>query len=112
MITVVALMLIAFSAKSQKKKGSINKDCFLQNAVSTFNLSEDSKSKLNELLKGKEEAITAIRTKAKANEISGDEVKSQMRAVNKGYLGEVATLVGKNKKEVMTFEKEVRKTCK
>lgn len=111
LITVVALMLITVSANSQEKKGD-NKDCYVQNATATFSLSDDKVEKLKDLIKEKDKAGDVIRTKGKANEISGDEVKNQMRANNRGYFNNMTKLTGKSKKEVMTFEKEVHKKCK
>lgn len=49
-IIIVFLMLAAVSVTAQKKKANSFNDCYLSSAVSTFNLSEESKAKLSDAL--------------------------------------------------------------
>lgn len=111
-LIVMAVMLITLSVTAQKKKGKGgNNDCYLATAVETFNLSEEKKATLNELLKDRLENRAKIRKQVRASEISKDDVKGEMSKVNQNYFNKVATLTGKSKKEVMVFEKETRKKC-
>ena len=112
-IVVMSIMLIAFSATAQKKKGKKgnNNDCYLSEAVATFNLSEEDKAELNDLLTENLQKRAAVRKAARAEEITKDEVKSKNRANNQAYFKKFADLTGKSKKEVMEFEKETRKKC-
>lgn len=112
-ITVVSIMLIALSASSQNKKANrSNNDCYLQTAATTFNLSEDNKVKLSNLLTEKLEERTSIIKKIKTSEVSKEEGKTQLRALNQTYFKNLAALTGKSKKEIMSFEKETKDNCK
>ena len=109
-IITVFLMLVALSVTAQKKNNPAI-DCYLTTATLTFNLSEESKDKLNEALIEKFKERRIVSRKVKAEEISKDEEKTQKKASNQKYFKAFAIIAGKSKKEIMVFEKETRKKC-
>lgn len=112
-ITIAVIMLISLSASSQSKKAKrTNNDCYLQIAVTTFNLSKSNKEKLNSLLTKRQEEQASVRKKIKSKEISKDEAKPRLRRINQTYFKKVADLTGKPKKEVMVFEKTAKDKCR
>ncbi|MDO6597932.1 hypothetical protein Q4512_13480 [Oceanihabitans sp. 2_MG-2023] len=111
-ITLVAIMLITFSATSQNKKAKgNNNDCYIETAVTTFKLSEENKTKLSDLLTERLEQRAAVRRKIKRSEVSKEEGKSKTKTINQTYFKSFADLTGKPKKEIMSFEKETKKKC-
>ncbi|MBU3011377.1 hypothetical protein KO506_08180 [Polaribacter vadi] len=112
-LAIVFVMCLTLSATAQKKKKKpANNDCYLTEATTTFDLSEDKKSELNELLVQASKDRAAIKKGVKAGEITKDQVKGKTRGVNRKYFSDLAKLTGKSKKEVMTFVKEVGSKCK
>ena len=112
-ITLVAIMLISFSATAQKKKKKKggNNDCYIEAAVSTFSLSEENKAKLVDFIAERNKQRATIKQKVKSSEIAKEDVKKEMKAVNQGYFKNFADLTGKPKKEIMVFEKETKGKC-
>ncbi|WP_405563300.1 hypothetical protein [Polaribacter sp. Asnod6-C07] len=112
-LAIVFVMCLTLSATAQKKKKKpANNDCYLTEAATTFDLSEDKKSELNELLVQASKDRASIKKGVKAGEITKDQVKGKTRGVNRKYFSDLAKLTGKSKKEVMTFVKEVGGKCK
>ena len=111
-ITLVAIMLISFSATAQKKKAKANNnDCYMEAATATFNLTDENVAKLNDLLTERSEQRTSIKKKARKSEITKEEAKTESKAVNQAYFKGFADLTGKSKKDIMSFEKEAKKKC-
>ncbi|MDA9335952.1 hypothetical protein N9Q89_07380 [Flavobacteriaceae bacterium] len=112
-LTLVAIMLITFSATAQKKKKkNNNNDCYIETAVTTFNLSEADIVKLNELIAERTEHRAEVRRKIKRSEVSKEDGKTEAKTVNQTYFKKLAQLTGKSKKEIMVFEKETRQNCR
>jgi hypothetical protein len=111
-LTLVFVMCIALSATAQKKKKGASNDCYLTEATSTFNLSEDKKSELNNLLTQNLKDRAAIKKSTRSNEITKEEAKTKSRAINRKYASNFAKLAGKSKKEIYAFLKAVRGKCK
>jgi hypothetical protein len=110
---LVFVMCISLSATAQKKKKkSANNDCYLTEATTTFDLSEDKKSELNELLVKASKDRAAIKKGIREGEITKDQVKGKTRGINRKYFADLGKLTGKSKQEVMTFVKEVGAKCK
>lgn len=111
-LIVVFVMCISLSATAQKKKKkAANNDCYLTEAATTFDLSDDKKIELNELLVKASKDRAAIKKGIREGEITKDQVKGKTRGVNRKYFADLAKLTGKSKKEVMTFVKEVGSKC-
>ena len=104
-------MLAAVSVTAQKKKANSFNDCYLSSAVSTFNLSEESKAKLSDALTEKLDENRNIVQQVKSKEISKEDAKTQSRANNQKYFTALASITGKSKKEVMDFEKSTKEKC-
>ncbi|ANW96119.1 hypothetical protein AXE80_07440 [Wenyingzhuangia fucanilytica] len=106
-------MFITISISAQKKKGKpANNDCYLTEAVKTFDLSDDQKNELNDLLIKASEDRAAIKKGVKTGEIIKDQVKGKTRGVNRKYFADLGKLTGKSREEVMAFVKEVGKNCR
>lgn len=111
-LSIVFILFITVSLSAQKKKKKpANNDCYLTEAATTFNLSDDKKIELNELLVKASKDRAAIKKGVRAGEITKDQVKGKTRGVNRKYFSDLAKLTGKSKKEVMTFVKEVGSKC-
>ncbi|MDB2385241.1 hypothetical protein N9V96_02085 [Polaribacter sp.] len=110
-ITVIAIGLMTLSATAQNKKKGASNECYLTEAASTFDLSEDKKNELNILLIEVNKERASIKRSARTEEITKEEAKTKSRAINRKYAGDFAKLAGKSKKEVNTFIKEVRGKC-
>jgi hypothetical protein len=111
--TLVFVMFITISISAQKKKGKpANNDCYLTEAAKTFDLSDDKKSELNDLLVKASEDRAAIKKGVRAGEITKDQVKGKTKGINRKYFADFGKLTGKSKKEVMTFVKEAGDKCK
>jgi hypothetical protein len=110
-LTIVFVMSIALSTSAQKKKKGASNDCYLTEAATTFNLSDDKKIELDELLTEVNKERASIKTSMRSEEITKEEAKTKSRTINRKYSGDFAKLVGKSKKEVNTFIKEVRGKC-
>ncbi|MBU2939194.1 hypothetical protein KO494_06550 [Lacinutrix sp. C3R15] len=113
-ITLLAIMLITFSATSQNKKAkrnNNNNDCYIETAINTFELSQDDKAKLSDLLAERLKQRASVRRKIKKSEISKEEGKTEIKAINQTYFKSFADLTGTPKKEIMSFEKETKKKC-
>lgn len=112
-LTIVFVMCLTLSATAQKKKRKpANNDCYLTEAAKTFNLSDDKKVELNDLLVKASQDRAAIKKGIRAGEITKDQVKGKTRGINRKYFADLGKLVGKSKKEVMTFVKEAGGKCK
>ncbi|MDO7172447.1 hypothetical protein [Mariniflexile sp. AS56] len=112
-IVVLSVMLITLSVTAQKKKGkAANNDCYLTEAAKTFDLSDDKKIELNELLVQASKERASIKKGVRAGEITKDEVKGKTRGINRKYFADLGKLTGKSREEVMTFVKEVGSKCK
>lgn len=111
-LSIIFILFITVSLSAQKKKKKpANNDCYLTEAVTTFDLSEDKKSELNELLVKASKDRAAIKKGIREGEITKDQVKGKTRGINRKYFADLAKLTGKSKKEVMTFVKEVGGKC-
>lgn len=111
-ITLVAILLITFSATAQKKKAKANNnDCYMEAATATFNLTDEHVAQLKDLLAERSEQRMSVKKKARQSEITKEEAKTESKAVNQSYFKSFADLTGKSKKEIMSFEKETKKKC-
>ncbi|MBU2929872.1 hypothetical protein [Winogradskyella psychrotolerans] len=111
-ITLVAVVLITFSATAQKKKAKGNDNtCYLEAAAATFELSEENIAKLNDLLTERLEKRGDVKKKARKSEITKEEAKTESKVINQTYFKSFADLAGKPKKEIMIFEKATKKKC-
>ena len=111
-LSIVCILFITVSLSAQKKKKKpANNDCYLTEAASTFNLSEEDKSKLKELLTEKNQKSAEIKKSAKAEEITKEEFKQKSRGVNRKYASDFAKLAGKSKKEINLFVKGLKGKC-
>jgi hypothetical protein len=112
-LSIVFILFITVSLSAQKKKRKpANNDCYLTEAAKTFDLSDDKKVELNELLVNAAKKRAAINKGVKAGEITKDQVKGKTRGINRKYFADLAKLTGKSKKEVMAFVKEAGGKCK
>ncbi|WP_405603992.1 hypothetical protein [Polaribacter sp. Asnod1-A03] len=112
-LSIVFILFITVSLSAQKKKKkTANNDCYLTEATKTFDLSDDEKNDLNELLVKASKDRAAIKKSVRAGEITKDQVKGKTRAINRKYFADLGKLTGKSKKEVMVFVKEVGGKCK
>lgn len=111
-IFIAAVMFIGFAANAQKRTAAEKNECYIESATSTFDLSEEKKEELTTLLTEKEESRADIFQKIKKGEMSKDEGKKQAKGLNRGYINKFTKLVGKPKKEVIAFMKEVGKNCR
>jgi hypothetical protein len=110
---LVFVMCISLSATAQKKKGkAANNDCYLTEAAKTFDLSDEKKIELNDLLVKASEDRAAINKGVRAGEITRDQVKGKTRGINRKYFADLGKLTGKSREEVMVFVKEVGGKCK
>lgn len=112
-LSIVFILFITVSLSAQKKKKKqANNDCYLTEAAKTFDLSDDKKNQLNDLLVMAAQDRTAIKKSLRAGEITKDQVKGKTRGINRKYFSDLGKLTGKSKEEVMTFVKEVSGKCK